>query len=141
MSDQPNRDPEKKIHIDEDWKSQVEREKEQLSQGQQAGQAAPGGGAAEGDDDPQLPPPTLTELAGSLAMEAMFYMGLMPNPATGEAEIRINRARHLIDTIALLQEKTEGHRSVEETEALEQILHELRLGFVTAQARAKQGNQ
>ncbi|GAB6166792.1 hypothetical protein JCM19992_27920 [Thermostilla marina] len=133
MSDSPN--SEKKLHIDEDWKSQVEREKEELAKQQQ--QKAEAKDTGKPLDDPPLPPPTLTELAGNLAMEAMIYLGLLPNPATGGPTVMLNRARHVIDSIALLQEKTEGRRTLEETEALEQILHELRMGFIAAQSRDK----
>lgn len=132
MPDQPNASQEKKLYVDEDWKAQVEAEKEALRR-QKADQAA-GEPAAEPDEP--LPPPTLVELATSLAMQAMIALGLMPNPVTGKAELRLHQARHLIDTLDMLQKKTEGNRTAEETAALDHLLHELRLGFVEAQSRA-----
>jgi len=48
----------------------------------------------------------------------------------------LNEARHLIDTLAILEEKTAGNRTPEESALLDQLLHELRMGYVTLQQRA-----
>jgi len=47
-------------------------------------------------------------LSTSLAIQAMMAMGGMPNPATGKAEVNLDRAKHYIDTIDLLLQKTAG---------------------------------
>ena len=78
--------------------------------------------------------PALVDLAGSLAMQAMIAMGVFANPITGKAEVRMHQARHLIDTLDMLQKKTEGNRTAEETDALEHLLHELRMGFLAVQS-------
>ncbi len=122
MADQA--EPEKKIIVDEDWKSQVEREK-QLERARQA--QAPQA-AADGE---QLPPPDLIFLATSLYVQGMVALGLLPNPMAGDKHtINLPQARHVIDTLQMLQEKTEGNRTAEESEAIENILHELRMAFV-----------
>lgn len=117
---------EKKIIIDEDWKSQVEREKQEAQKKAEEGPRT--------TDDPVLPPPTLTELASSLSLQALAAMGLLPDPLSGKIEIRLNRARHLIDTVNLLYEKTLGNLTAEEKQAFEQMLHELRLTYVEVQS-------
>ncbi len=124
---------EKKIIVDEDWKAQVEREREELRAKQASGTASPT------SDDPPLPPPSITSLAGVLALEAMSCLGSLPDPISGKVHVRLNRARHLIDTIELLRRTTQGNVLPEETAALEQILHELRLGFVQVQSQLATG--
>jgi len=124
---------EKKIIVDEDWKAKVEREREELRAKQ------PPGAAPSSPDDPPLPPPSITSLAGVLALEAMTCLGSLPDPISGKVHVRLHRARHLIDTIEMLRRTTQGNVSPEETAALEEILHELRLGFVQVQSQLAAG--
>ncbi len=125
MSDQP----EKKIIVDEDWKSQVEAEKEAARRAQQADQPA-GAGPSAGPPRP-LPPANLTFLIGTLYLQGTMALGLLPNPVTRKAEVQPDQAKHAIDMLTMLQQKTEGNRTAEESEELESVLHELRLAFVT----------
>ena len=142
MSDDANEKAEKKIIIDEDWKSQVEAEKEDLERKQReaskaaAETEAPEPAAAEAGVP--LPPPSLEFLASSLGMQAMIAMGLMPSPLTGKPEAHLDQAEHFIDTIAMLEEKTEGNRTPEETAVIGNLLHELRMAFLAVrQQRAE----
>lgn len=43
-------------------------------------------------------------------------------------------ARHTIDTLDMLRQKTEGNRTPQETQELDAILHELHLAFVTVES-------
>lgn len=93
--------------------------------------------------DIPLPEPTLTSLASGLAAQAMVSMGIFPNPATGKSCMLLNQAKHLIDTVEMLQEKTKGNQTPEETKTFENMLHELRMIFVAAQnekSRREQGD-
>jgi hypothetical protein len=118
--------PEKKIIIDEDWKSQVEREREAAGKGpgaepKQAAGESPG---------VALPPANLSYLASSLSIQASVCLGLMPDPVSGKAEKNLPVARHLIDTLEVLQQKTEGNRTPEESEDIEAMLYQLRMAYV-----------
>jgi len=124
MSDEAKE--EKKIIVDEDWKSQVEAEKEVLEGSKEETQQQ-----APADADVPLPPPTLALLATTVATQAMMSMGAIPNPTTGKSEVHLNQAKHLIDTVQMLQEKTEGNRAAEESSLLESLLHELRMVYVS----------
>jgi len=132
MSEQ-NPQPEKKIIVDEDWKKQVEAEREALRQMEQEGQQGAEAAAAQAGP---LPPPDLTFLATNIYLQGMMALGLMADPAAEKIEVRLDLARHTIDTLAMLQQKTEGNRTPEETQALENMLHELRLAFVQVQQAA-----
>ena len=117
---------EKKIIIDEDWKTQVERERE----AEKEGGAAATADAGKLPPDVPLPPASLTYLATTLYFQAMTSLGLMPDPATGKAEKTLPLAKHFIDMLEVVQEKTEGNRTPEETDDLESMLHQLRLAYV-----------
>jgi hypothetical protein len=55
----------------------------------------------------------------------------MPDPHTGQApEPNLDAAGHLIDILALLEQKTRGNLTAEERSVLEQVLYELRLRYV-----------
>ena len=62
-------------------------------------------------------------------------LGLLPNPVTKKADVQLDQAKHAIDLLTMLQQKTEGNRTPEESEELEAALHELRLAFVTVQQK------
>ncbi len=118
---------EKKIIIDEDWKSQVQAEKEAAQQ--QAPQpATPKGTAMPGDH--AMPPASLEMLITTLVTEAMISLGQIPHPHTGETVFQPQQAKYLIDTVEMLREKTKGNVTPAETEMMDQLLHELRLTYV-----------
>ena len=115
----------KKIFVDEDWKSQVEAEKEALAKEPEAGKAEPG---------PQdLPPASFEMLVTTFASEAMIALGQVPNPFSNEYTISWEHARYTIDMLQVLQDKTKNNLSTEEAAMIETILHQLRLAFVTLQ--------
>ncbi len=66
----------------------------------------------------------------SLATTAMVHLGEMPDPE-GEAQQNLEAARQMVDILAMLQEKTEGNRSPEESQLLEDVLYELRMKFLS----------
>jgi hypothetical protein len=119
-------DPAKKIIVDEDWKSQVEREREAARQEPAAEPAQPAGASP----DVELPPATLTYLASSLYFQASMFLGLMPHPGSGKLEKHLPMAKHSIDMLEVLQQKTEGNRTPEENEEIEAMLHQLRMAYV-----------
>jgi hypothetical protein len=135
MSDAPQSDG-KKIIIDEDWKSQVEAEK-QAAQQQQATQQQEAAPATE-TADRELPPPDLLFLASTLYLQAMVSLGLLPNPMSNAPKMHLPQAKHAIDTLQVLFDKTEGNRTPEETAATDAMLHELRMAFL-AVTEKKQG--
>jgi hypothetical protein len=145
MSDQPE-SGEKKIIVDEDWKSQVEREKEELaSAGDSAGDSAEGeskvahtaaGGApADAGPEPELPPASLAFLVSTMAAQAMAAMGQLPDPISGKPEIRLKFAKHHIDMLAVLEEKTQGNASTEEAQMLKDAVHQLRMMYVQIESQ------
>jgi hypothetical protein len=88
---------------------------------------------------PELPPPDFDFLIYSLRLQAELNMGLLPFGAPGEEEPEpdFDLARHNIDLLAMLQQKTKGNLSAEEERALDNSITELRFRFVQAQQQPK----
>jgi hypothetical protein len=77
-----------------------------------------------------LPEADLNFLAWSIATGAMVSLGLAPRPDGGEAKIDLGLAKHAIDVLAMLEEKTGGNRTEEETKVLRSLLYDLRMRYV-----------
>jgi len=81
---------------------------------------------------PPLPEADFTSLIFSLSSTALFHMGEIPDPETGEKTIDLSLAKHAIDTVSMLQEKTAGNLTDEEQKFTESVLADLRWRFVKA---------
>lgn len=123
---------EKKIVVDEDWKSQVEAEKKKAAEESQT----PHGGA----EAMQMPPADFSSLVSTLASQAvaMFQQAMQPEQAE-HRDTFMAIAHHTIDLLAVLQEKTKNNLSGEEIVMLNNVLHELRLNFVQVQNMLNEG--
>ena len=71
------------------------------------------------------------------AQNAALFLGQIPNPQSGKAEVNLEVARMFIDQLVMIQEKTRGNLTAEERQLLEMVLYELRLRFVEAQGEEK----
>jgi len=80
----------------------------------------------------RLPPPSFSLLVATFASQAMVAFGHAPNPIDGKTEVRLELARHAIDMLDILEQKTKGNLTPEEAAMLESVLHQLRLAFVEA---------
>lgn len=66
----------------------------------------------------------------SMASAAMVHLGEMPEPESGRTRPSMPLAKHSIDTLAMLEEKTKGNLSCEEAKQLADILGHLRMLYV-----------
>ncbi len=66
------------------------------------------------------------------AQNAALFLGQIPNPQTGKAEINLEVARMFIDQLAMIQEKTRGNLTTDETTVLRNALSSLQMAFVEA---------
>jgi len=71
-----------------------------------------------------------TDLVQVLASQALMYMGAVPDPQTGKAVLSPPMAKAHIDLLGVVEEKTKGNLTEEETALLQGILYELRMQFV-----------
>lgn len=92
--------------------------------------AAEAANCGDCDGRPCMPKPTFSTFALSLASSALVQLGEVPDPATGEVREDLALAKHSIDILSMLQEKTSGGLDSEESRLLEGLLYELRMKFV-----------
>lgn len=121
-----------KIIIDSDWKSQAQAEREKLAEAEakaQAEAAARGPGAPAGDMQ-GLPPADFRTLIEMLAMQALMYLGGVADRRTGQAVFDPDYSKHMIDLLGVLEAKTKGNLTAEETTDITSVLNELRMRYV-----------
>jgi hypothetical protein len=121
-------DEEKKIIVDEDWKEQAQREKEQMAAEKKIEETE------KPEDQPErgpLPQADMTGLISMLATQAFFAMGAFGTEEGQEPKVDIGMAKYSIDMLGVIEEKTKGNLSDEEAAALENTLHQLRMTFVS----------
>jgi hypothetical protein len=64
------------------------------------------------------------------AQNAALFLGQIPNPQTGQGEVNLELAKMFIDQLAMIQEKTRGNLTNEETAVLRNALSNLQISFV-----------
>ena len=137
MTEEQNDKPELDIQSDEDWKDRVKAEDAKLDAESDDSPAAevPAAEAAADDfdfdiDPSQLPPVDFSMLVQSFSTQAMVALGLIPNPVTGAAKPQPALAKHFIDLLGVIEEKTEGNLSNPERNLLVDSLHHLRMAYI-----------
>lgn len=82
-----------------------------------------------------LPPASLIILISSLASQAMASMGQIPDSDGKPMPVNLKFARHFIDLIGVIEDKTRNNLTSDETAFLNGTLHHLRMEFVEASRR------
>ena len=111
-----------KIYIDDDWKAEAAAEKERLAKEETQTQAAGPAGAAAA--------PGFLDLLNILAMQAAIALGGYKGPGGESMPPNMQTAKHHIDLISVLEDKTAGNLTDEEKRTLDRILYELRMQYV-----------
>lgn len=110
--------------VDESWKETVAQEKEKVAEAYQEQNA----------DQQEF---DFRAYITSLAMQALIFMGVVPNPMNEDKkELNLAQARLLIDTLTILRDKTKGNLDKEEEELLNTMLYELQVKFVEVSNQA-----
>jgi len=87
--------------------------------------------AAMTDEAPgNAPPATFEFLVHTLFTQALMALGRIPNPITKQSLRNPATAKHFIDTLAMLEEKTRGNLDEDERRILEEVQHQLRMLFM-----------
>jgi Domain of unknown function (DUF1844) len=68
----------------------------------------------------------------SLGSSALLHLGELEHPDVGAAQKDLPLAKHTIDILAMLQEKTKGNLTSAEDKLIESLLFDLRLRYVDA---------
>ena len=88
------------------------------------------------ESDFPLPPATFEFLVFSLKMQAEMRLGILALPGQEADPPDLKTARHTIDMLGVLLEKTKGNLTLEEQRLLENSLTELRFRFVQVSSDA-----
>jgi hypothetical protein len=81
--------------------------------------------------DPLDDPASFLSLIMSLASNAAASLGMMPHPVTGETGVDLKTAKHWIDVLGMLEQKTRGNLDSQEAQVLESLLADLRMQYVS----------
>jgi hypothetical protein len=73
------------------------------------------------------------------AQNAALFLGQIPNPQTGKGEVNLELAKMFIDQLAMIQEKTRGNLTNEETAVLRNTLSNLQMAFVEVSRQVREG--
>jgi hypothetical protein len=87
------------------------------------------------------PEASFRELVTMCTSPALMGLGIVPAPGQDEPAVDLPLARHFIDLLALLDDKTGDRLDASDQEALDQSLHELRMAFVQVQQSAEAETQ
>ena len=87
-------------------------------------------GAPDKEEGMPLPEVNFNSLIFSLSSSALINLGEIADPHSGQKQKDLPLAKHTIDTIAMLQDKTKGNLNPEEQRFLDTILADLRWRYV-----------
>lgn len=130
------------IHVDDDWKAQARAEKERLAQKAASATSAKPAAApigASGGAPSQTPESAAAKqerkasfamMVSTMATQSLLAMGVIPDPRSGQRMQAFDVARYHIDTLAILEAKTKGNLTQEETDMLAVTLYDLRSRYV-----------
>jgi hypothetical protein len=108
---------------------------------QQEGDGEGGGDDAEGDmaagergaaDASSFPAVDFHTFVLSLGSSALLHLGELEHPEGGEVEKDLPLAKHTIDILSMLEQKTKGNLTSAEEKLIESLLYDLRLRYVNA---------
>jgi hypothetical protein len=132
MTDSESPSSQLEIHSDDEWKARVKAEDAKLDaeRAHQGRTAAASKQKPPDADSAQFPPAEFRTLVAMLSTRAMLSLGVIPTPEDEQPDIQLPLARHFIDLLGVLEDKTRGNLSEAEKKMLEQTLHELRMAFL-----------
>jgi hypothetical protein len=93
--------------------------------------------SAAGGEAPPRPPIDFPSYLLSYYTQGLVLLGEVPNPYTNKKEEDVEAARHTIDILSMLEEKTKGNLTEDERQLLESVLYELRMKFMARTNRIK----
>ncbi len=82
---------------------------------------------------------SFSTLLYSLGSAAAMSLGLVPNPHSNTTEVELTVAQFNIDMLEVLEQKTAGNLSSEESQFLKHLLSDLRVKYVDV-AKAQKNN-
>jgi uncharacterized protein DUF1844 len=92
--------------------------------------AEPAAGPAAAAEAPHGVPVNFSTFVLGLSTQALLHLGEIPNPMTNAVERDLEAAKHVIDILGILQEKTRNNLDAGEENLLSSVLYDLRMRYV-----------
>ena len=86
--------------------------------------------AAAEEEETQLPEVNFATFIFSLSSSALLHFGEIPEPTSGTKKKNLPMAKHAIDILGMLEEKTKGNLTPDEEQLFKSILYDLRMRYV-----------
>ena len=102
-------------NIDESWKEAVAKEKEESMK----------------TGKPVYEEPDFNFFVTTFSLQAAIALGEVANPVSNKKEENLPQAKFIIDTLAILKDKTKGNLTPEESDLIDNILYELRMIYIS----------
>jgi hypothetical protein len=93
-------------------------------------EAKTGGCGCEEDLKAELGTVDFSTFVLSLGTQVLYHLGVTESPESGKGAVDLAMARHFIDIIGMLMEKTRGNLTPDETRLIDMLLFDLRLKYV-----------
>ena len=87
-------------------------------------------GQVKRDGKCMMPEVTFTAFVMSMNTSALFHLGEISDPASGEKQMDLMLAQHSIDALAMLEAKTKGNLTDEEQDLIKHVLYDLKMRYV-----------
>ncbi len=94
-----------------------------------------GCGCGCGGAQHQMPAVTFSTFILSLGSSALVHLGEVPDPESGQTASNLLMAKHTIDVLAMLDQKTRNCLDADERKLLDGLLYELRMKYVVKGGR------
>jgi hypothetical protein len=110
----------------------IEAEKDKKAEGEKKEAEPKKEAPREETERTPLPEVNFSTLIFSLSSSALFHLGEIADPQTGEKKKDLPLAKHAIDTIVMLREKTKGNLTEEERKFIDSVLNDIQWRYVKA---------
>ncbi len=131
----------KKIIVDEGWKEQAQREKEELTKKEQEERLREAADRSNEAKQAKLPPADFSGLVSLLATQAFYALGVLRVNKDEEVKADLTVAKYNIDLLGVIEEKTKGNLEEGEKNMLSNTLHQLRMAYVSVSGKHKEGDE
>ena len=75
----------------------------------------------------------------SLNASALIHLGEIPDPASKERTVSLSAAKHTIEILEIIKEKTKGNLDGEEEKLLDDVIFDLRMKYIKGIQPEKKG--
>lgn len=103
---------------------------DEAQKGEEQSCDCPDGQVPDGQGGCMMPEVTFATFIMSLSSTALMHLGEVPEPESGQTNVNLQMAKHIIDTLAMLEEKTKNCLDDDEQRLIQGLLYELRMIYV-----------